>query len=128
MAGGEERAAADLSWDSLCKLFDLLVEESYTAVQLVDVMSSTAGGVAGMTRLGVGRAGLGNSLAEMVAGGMTDAEVRLCFGQAAKGKAAWFKRIDLGEMLGQTIAADESVASTDLGLKLAEIERWCFTE
>ena len=81
-----------------------------------------------MTRLGVGRAGLGNSLAEMVAGGMTDAEVRLCFGQAAKSKAAWFKRIDLGEMLGQTIAADESVASTDLGLKLAEIERWCFTE
>jgi putative ATP-dependent endonuclease of the OLD family len=123
----EERAAADLSWDSLCMLFDALVDEGQSADHLVYLMAVTAPGVAAITRLGIGHTDLGNGLADMIAAGMTDGEIRLCFGQAAKGNGGgWFKRVDLGEMLGRTIAEDASVCSRDLGLKLAEIEQWCF--
>ena len=124
----EQRAATDLSWASLCTLFELLCDEGYLPSQLVDVMAATIAGTAALSRLGIGRGDIGNELGDMLAAGMTEAELRLCFGQAAKGKAPWFKRIDLGELLGRTIAEDASVATTDLGLKLAEVERWCFSE
>ena len=91
-------------------------------------MAATSWGVAAMARLEIGRAALGGSPAEMLEGGLTEAEFRGCFGEAAKGKAAWFKRIDLGETLGETIAADSSVEETDLGHKLAAVEAWCYGE
>ncbi len=124
----EERVATDLSLDSLMGLLQLLVDEGHTMSELVDTMAATPSCAAAMARLEVGRAALGGSPAEMLEGGLTEADFRRCFGEAAKGKAAWFKRIDLGEMLGGMIAIDASVEVTDLGRKLAEVEVWCYGE
>lgn len=62
----------------------------------------------------------------MVKAGFSETEVRLSFAQASKGKAAWFKRIDRGEKLGEVIADDPTAGKKDLGRKLADVERWCF--
>lgn len=123
----EERAAADLAWSSLRILFDALVEEGYEPGQLVDMMHATPAGTAACARAGVGRPALGHSLEAVAKAGLTDAEVRECFGQAAK-KRTWFKRVDLGETFGRVIATDEEAANADLGQKLAQVERWCFAE
>lgn len=124
----EERVAADLSWASLYALVELLIEHGYLPGQLVDIMAATAAGASALKRLALNRSAVGESLEDMLAAGLEEAEVRLCFGQAAKGKSAWFKRIDLGEMLGRVIAEDDTAATKDLGLKLAAIEKWCFDE
>ena len=122
----EERVASDLSWSALRKLLALLVEHGHLANQLVDVLSTTTAGRAALQRMALTRSALGDGLDDMLAAGMTEAEARLCFGQGAKGHAAWFKRIDLGQMLGQVIAGDLEAATKDLGLKLAALEAWCF--
>jgi putative ATP-dependent endonuclease of the OLD family len=124
----EERLASDLSWSALRTLMGFLVEQGHLARQIVDVMASTTAGKAALTRAGVTRDALGHGLDDMVVAGLTEAEVRQCFGQAAKGHASWFKRVDLGEMLGQVIADDADAATRDLGLKLDQLESWCFTE
>ncbi len=123
----EDRVGFDLSWSGLNTLMGLLVEHGSLASQLVDFMASTAAGKAALARCGCTRTALGGGLDDMVAAGMTEIEVRQCFGQAAKGHASWFKRVDLGEMLGRVIAADAEAANKDLGLKLAQVEAWCFT-
>ena len=123
----EERAATDLSWDSLCTLFDALVGEGYEPAQLVDMMHASSPGSAACTGAGLDRPALGDGLRTMVDAGLTETQVRECFGQTAK-KKDWFKRIDLGEKLGRVIAADDTITDTDLGLKLAQVEGWCFTE
>jgi putative ATP-dependent endonuclease of OLD family len=123
----EERAASDLSWDSLGALFDALVGEGYEPGQLVDTMQATPTGATACARAGVDRPALGDGLKTMVAAGLTEAEVRKCFGQTAK-KKGWFKRVDLGETLGRVIARDDTIAGTDLGQKLAQVEGWCFAE
>lgn len=123
----EERAAIDLSWASLVALFDALVGEGHEPSQLVDMMHATAAGAAACTRAGIGRRELGERLDAMVDGGLTEVEVRQCFGQAAKQKG-WFKRVDLGETLGRVITWDEEASAADLGAKLAQVEGWCFAE
>jgi ABC-type branched-subunit amino acid transport system ATPase component len=122
----EERAAKDLSWDSICALFEILVAEGYLPDQLVDIIAATPVSVAACERVGVGRTSLGLSLCDMVKAGFSETEVRLSFAQASKGKAAWFKRIDRGEKLGEVIADDPTAGKKDLGRKLADVERWCF--
>lgn len=123
----EERAASDLSWDSLCTLFDALVAEGYQPDQLVDMMHASPAGAAACTGAGLDRPALGDGLTTMVDAGLTEAEVRECFGQTAK-KKVWFKRVDLGEALGRVIAIDDTIADSDLGQKLAQVEGWCFAE
>jgi len=123
----EDRVAADLSWDSLCTLFDALVSEGYESAQLVDMMHASPAGGAACADVGLDRAALGDTLKTMTDAGLTEAQVREAFGQTAK-KKNWFKRIDLGETLGRVIASDNTIAGADLGQKLAQVERWCFAE
>jgi len=123
----EERCSKDLSWGALTRLYEVLLGEGHADVHLVDTMAGTPAGVAALARLGFTRSALGKTLDEMREAGMTDEEVRLCFGQASK-KHSWFKRIDLGEMLGGIIANDTEAQANDLGDKLSTLERWCYAD
>jgi putative ATP-dependent endonuclease of the OLD family len=80
---------------------------------------------AALRRLGAGRNDVGDDLEALRAAGLTDEEIREAFGATAKGKSAWFKRIDHGETLGRIAVSDPTIPSTAFGNALSMVEKWC---
>jgi len=63
----------------------------------------------------------------------TEDQIRAAIGRAAKSASAnskaWFKRIDIGEELGEiVVSALSEIRERDLGKKIADLEGWAYDE
>ena len=105
----EERAAYDLPWQGVIQMVEASIDERDQG-SVVDAIAH---------RRGVQPTELGNPAA------WTDSqELRAAIGKTAKEKG-WFKRIDLGEDLGNIMAEHmEGLAGTDLRSKLEVLRQW----
>jgi putative ATP-dependent endonuclease of the OLD family len=121
----EQRLAADLSPEGLQAAFDAVVAEDREPAHVADAILASEPGAAALRRLGAGRNDVGDDLEALRAAGLTDEEIREAFGATAKGKSAWFKRIDHGETLGRIAVSDPTIPSTAFGNALSMVEKWC---
>lgn len=108
----EERICNDLLLKDLQEVLNLAIR-SRDAASVLNAVAS--------------RLNCSNLSTEMISDWQqADADVRRAIGQAAKATSnSWFKRIDLGELLGVLVLrALPTIPETDLAAKLATIERW----
>jgi hypothetical protein len=115
-ASTEERVALDVPWDVLIAIVD-------RARELFDEDVPEAATNAIAARLGADR---GTGPDEWLEGGLGEPEIRAAIGRTAK-SARWFKRTDLGEVLGRIVGdALPRIADTDLATKLDGLADWAY--
>ncbi|MEX2623974.1 MAG: AAA family ATPase [Acidimicrobiia bacterium] len=115
-ASTEERVALDVPWDVLMAIVD-------RARELFDEDVPEAATNAIATRLGADQ---GTGPEEWREGGFGEAEIRAAIGRTAK-SARWFKRTDLGEILGRIVVdALPRMPDTDLATKLDGLADWAY--
>lgn len=111
----DERLFFDLPIDRLRDLFEVAIE-SYGFSSIEDQLVSRIPGAA------TG----GTSIDDLF--GHNEEELRRAAGGAAKANS-WFKRIDLGEIVGQVVGGCLSeIAAEDLGIGLGAIENWIYDD
>jgi putative ATP-dependent endonuclease of OLD family len=112
----EQRVAMDLSWQSLLNAI-ILAKSNFGEES---VLASTC------YQLGKDIEKIGKEVEKWVENGISEGEIRIAFGKAAKEKG-WFKRIDRGEDLGGIIVSDmANLKDKEIAMKLSEIEGWIY--
>lgn len=115
-ASTEERVALDVPWDVLMAIIDRARE-----LFVEDVPEAATDAIA--ARL---QAPPGSGPEQWLEQGFTHDQIRYAIGQAAK-KGGWFKRTDLGEILGRIVVdALPRMADTDLATKLKSLADWAY--
>lgn len=114
----EQRVALDLPWD----VFQQMLEHASSLFN-PDVPQAALDAVA--SRLPTN---LGTGLDDWLATGFEELAIRSAAGHAAKA-GGWFKRTDLGELLGRLVAdALPRIGGTDLATKLAGLHDWAYAD
>jgi hypothetical protein len=111
----EERIMSDLRAPTLQGVLQLAIDENGPARVLANCQAEHA--LSAVQTL---------TVADWLAAGITEPDVRAALGQAAK-KGDWFKRIDRGEALGHLLAEQwVTIAATPLGHGLASLATWLY--
>jgi len=115
----EARLSRDLPWDCFERLVDVAVQ----ARSIESVRSSV------FAKLEAKEPST-TTLAEWLEAGIGEQDLRTAFAAAAAGKnAGWFKRVDLGEVVGGIVAdCWDRLEGTDLRTKLDEICAWVYAD
>lgn len=122
----EDSVFADLPWSGLSAAFEFVVEQDRAPESVIDAVAGSLPGAAAMARLGIERSAVTNTLEGMLEAGFVEIEVRSAFAAAAKSKAnSWFKRIDLGQVLGEIVIAHPMAPTAAFLSSMEEIETWC---
>lgn len=114
----EQRVCRDLPLAGLQRLVDLAIEERSSEQSIRQSVLARLQQEVDPPE--------GVNLAEWVESGVDEQEIRQAIsGAATVAKKEWFKRIDLGETLGEVISSFlDKIADTDLHAKISMIEEW----
>lgn len=117
----EQRLCQDLPWTSFCELVEIASETRGEASVLEAILTKL-----GSQSEGQDLRSLGLNLDQWKTEGLHEADLRAAVAEAATGKRnEWFKRIDLGETLGEIVAAAlGKIPISDLATKIAILEEW----
>ena len=112
----EERIALDLPFDRLGEVINLAIS-LFGEESVLDTICN---------RLGQSRQTVGNDIDSWIKNGLSEHQIRIAIGKAAKSKE-WFKKIDPAEQLGKIVAlALPTIPSSDLAEKLMGIAAWAY--
>lgn len=111
----EERVCNDLPWDCLQEFVDIALADRVRE----DVFLYT------MTEI-LGRQIPSVYVSEWLEMGIGQLGIRRALGKAAK-ERKWFKTVELGQRLGELVAASlPNIGDTDLGIKLRIVRDWAY--
>lgn len=111
----ETRICSDLTWNMLGNVLNLVIDDD-NKQSILDQIGNKLGRKTGE---------LGDCVIDNWLSLEPDqTKIRLAIGKAAHSKS-WFKRTDLGELLGDVVATDLiNVTGTDLHTKLTQLKDW----
>lgn len=114
----EERMCLDLPDNCLLQMLDFVLEGRDEETVMDTIHSFLKCDRKSMTR----------DMTTWLTNGASWDAIRTAFGSAAKSKnAAWFKRIDFGESLGEMLSeAVGGIPDSDIATKLREVEQWAY--